>query len=189
MEPLRRIESAAMALPRANVDTDQIVPARYLKKPRSDNFGDYLFKDLRNDPNFVLNRPEHCSARILVAGANFGCGSSREHAVWALYDWGFRTAIAPSFGDIFASNALKNGFLPVTLAAEEVERLLADLGRAPQASIAVDLEAQTVCAPSGRYSFQIAPFPRRCLLEGIDELGYTLGHMEQVTAFERQYEP
>ena len=189
MEPFLRLEAVAMPLPRANVDTDQIVPARFLKKPRSDNFGDYLFHDLRADPAFVLNQPVYKEARIVVAGRNFACGSSREHAVWALADGGFRAAIAPSFGDIFASSALKNGFLPVVLPEDVVQEILAALATTPGTRLTVDLEAQTVIAPGGTHSFEIAPFAKKCLIEGLDEIGYTLGQIERVTAFERQYQP
>ncbi len=131
MEPFVRLDAVALPIARPNVDTDQIVPARYLQKPRSDNFGDYLFRDVREDPAFVFNREAYRGARIVVAERNFACGSSREHAVWALYDHGFRAAIAPSFGDIFASNALKNGFLPIVLPAATVAQLLAQLDSAP----------------------------------------------------------
>ena len=188
IEPFIRLEAVALPLARANIDTDQIVPARYLQKPRSDNFGEYLFNDLRKDPAFPLNRAEYKDARIVVAGRNFGCGSSREHAVWALADGGFRCAIAPSFGDIFAGNALKNGFLPVALPDRIVEDLLGLLAADPGMGIGVDLEAQTVVAANNTYSFDIAPFPKRCLLEGLDEIAYTLGQIDKVAAFERQYE-
>ena len=188
IEPFIRIEAVAMPLPRANIDTDQIVPARYLQKPRSDDFGEYLFNDLRKDPAFALNDPAYKEARIVVAGRNFGCGSSREHAVWALADGGFRCAIAPSFGDIFAGNALKNGFLPVALPDRVVEDLLGMLAADPGMGITVDLQAQEVVAANNRYSFEIAPFPKRCLLEGLDEIAYTLGQIDKVAAFERHYE-
>ena len=188
MEPFVRLDAVAMPLPRANVDTDQIVPARFLKKPRSENFGAFLFHDLRADPAFVLNQPAYAGARIVVAGRNFACGSSREHAVWALWDGGFRAAIAPSFSDIFSSNALKNGFLPVVLPNEAVEQILATLANTPGTRLTVDLQAQSVIAPGGTHHFEIAPFPKRCLIEGLDEIGYTLGQIEQVAAFERQYD-
>jgi 3-isopropylmalate/(R)-2-methylmalate dehydratase small subunit len=181
-----------IALP--NFDTDQIIPARYLQKPRSDDFGRYLFRDLRfgkdgaEEPSFVLNQPPYRPARIVVAERNFGCGSSREHAVWALYDYGFRAAIAPTFGDIFASNALKNGFLPVVLPEPAVLDMIGRLRAAPGAHIAVDLESQNVVGPDGvRHAFAIDPFPKRCLLEGLDELGYTLSQLQHIEAFERRY--
>jgi 3-isopropylmalate/(R)-2-methylmalate dehydratase small subunit len=183
LEPFRRLEAVAMPLPRANVDTDQIVPARYLQKLRSANFGEFLFKDLRADPDFVLNQYESRRPRIIVADRNFGCGSSREHAVWALVDHGFRAAIAPSFGDIFHGNALKNGFLPVVLAEDAVKQIQRDA--AAGTPVVIDLENQTAAG----FHFDIAPFAKHCLLEGLDELAYTLGHLPDIEAFERNYEP
>ncbi len=185
MQALRQLESAALAIPRANVDTDQIVPARFLKRPRSEDFGEVLFHDQRH----LLGAMPRGAARIVVAGRNFGCGSSREHAVWALYDYGFRAAIAPSFGDIFRSNALKNGFLPVVLAEEVVAGMLQVLARTPGARIALDVERQTVTAPGGAvHHFDIEPFARQCLLEGQDELDYTLTQADRIAEFERAYE-
>jgi 3-isopropylmalate/(R)-2-methylmalate dehydratase small subunit len=177
MEPFRRLESTALPIARDNVDTDQIVPARFLRKPRSDNFGDYLFGDARS----LLEDPARKSAKIVLAGRNFGCGSSREAAVWALCDYGLRAAIAPSFGDIFAGNALKNGFLPVVLPEAVVAEYLQS---PPERKITIDLEAQLV---DGRHRFELNPFARRCLLEGVDELGYTLSQMDRIAAFEKQY--
>ena len=185
MEPFTRFDAVAIPLARANVDTDQIVPARYLQKPRSDNFGDYLFRDVREDPAFVFNRDAYRGARIVVAERNFGCGSSREHAVWALYDHGFRAAIAPSFGDIFASNALKNGFLPIVLAPATVADLLAQLDALPGARIVVDLPAQVVRAPDGvEHAFDVDEFAKHCLLEGLDEISYTLTLLPEIEAYE-----
>ncbi|MGF6348877.1 3-isopropylmalate dehydratase small subunit [Variovorax sp. W2I14] len=192
MEAFTRLDALAVPLARANIDTDQIVPALYLQKPRSDNFGDYLFHDVRHDAHgrrrdeFVLNAPVYADARILVAGPNFGCGSSREHAVWALYDGGFRAVIAPSFGDIFFSNALKNGLLPVRLPQAVVQRMLDDLLAAPGTRMTVDLRTQTVAGPGGRVEpFHIDPFPRQCLLEGLDEIDYTLAQHAAIDAFEQ----
>lgn len=192
MEAFTRLDAAAAPLPRINIDTDQIVPALYLQKPRSANFGDFLFCDVRRDAegalraDFPLNDPGYAGARILVAGRNFGCGSSREHAVWALVDGGFRAVIAPSFGDIFFSNALKNGLLPVRLAEELVDGLLATLQAEPGARLRIDLAAQSVTAPDGsRASFEIDPFARHCLLQGLDELDYTLTQSARIEAFER----
>jgi len=192
MTPLRHIHAVAVPLPRANIDTDQIVPARYLQKPRSANFADFLFRDLRTDTqgrprnDFALNEPACAGARIIVAGANFGCGSSREHAVWALHDAGFRVVIAPSFGDIFHANALKNGLLPVRQEQAVVDRLLQQLHQAPGALIEVDLVAQTLRGPDGeRSTFAIQPFARHCLLEGLDEIDYTLGQLGLIESFER----
>jgi len=180
MEKFQKLESLALPIPRANVDTDQIVPARYLKKPRTDNFGEYLFRDLRG----VLDEKDYAGARIVVAGRNFACGSSREQAVWALYDYGFRAAIAPSFGDIFSSNALKNGFLPVVLSEEIVFQLMKEAS--PKTKISIDLGQQTV---NGKHRFEIAPFAKKCLLEGLDEIDFTLTHAAQIADFEKRYQP
>lgn len=180
MEKFRKLESTALPIPRANVDTDQIVPARYLKKPRTDNFGEYLFRDLRQ----VLDEKSYAGARIVVAGRNFACGSSREQAVWALYDYGFRAAIAPSFGDIFSSNALKNGFLPVVLPEPVVSEILSALK--PGNTIQIDLEKQTV---NDLHRFEIAPFAKKCLLEGLDEIDFTLSHAGRIADFEKSYRP
>jgi 3-isopropylmalate/(R)-2-methylmalate dehydratase small subunit len=192
MDAIRHIDAIAAPLRRANVDTDQIVPALYLQKPRSANFGEFLFRDVRRDAqgrlrdDFALNEGAYSHARILVAGRNFGCGSSREHAVWALYDAGFRAVIAPSFGDIFCNNALKNGLLPVQLDETRVEHLLDSLCAAPGAHIRVDLVAQMVLGPDGVASFfAVEPFARHCLLEGLDELDFTLSQSERIAEFER----
>jgi 3-isopropylmalate/(R)-2-methylmalate dehydratase small subunit len=193
MEAFTRLDAVAVPLGRVNVDTDQIVPALYLQKPRSANFGEFLFRDVRHDargvprPDFPLNDPVYAGARILVAGRNFGCGSSREHAVWALHDGGFRAIIAPSFGDIFFSNALKNGLLPVRLAEPLVEGLLESLRAASGAHLCIDLAALTVTAPDGsQAAFEVDPFARHCLLEGLDELDYTLTQSARIEAFERE---
>ena len=185
MEPFLHLDAVALPIARPNVDTDQIVPARYLQKPRSDNFGDYLFRDVREDSAFVFNREAYRGARIVVAERNFGCGSSREHAVWALYDHGFRAAIAPSFGDIFASNAQKNGFLPIVLPAATVAKVLADLTAQPGARLVVDLPAQVVRASDGtEHAFEIDAFAKHCLLEGLDEISYTLTLLPAIEAYE-----
>ena len=185
MEPFVRLDAVAMPVLRPNVDTDQIVPARYLQKPRSDNFGDYLFRDVRNDPAFVLNGEPYRGARIVVAERNFGCGSSREHAVWALHDYGFRAAIAPSFGDIFAGNALKNGFLPIVLPQATVTSLLADLTLQPGARLSIDLPRQVVRDMEGReHAFEIDAFAKHCLVEGLDEISFTLTHLPAIEAYE-----
>jgi 3-isopropylmalate/(R)-2-methylmalate dehydratase small subunit len=182
MEKFKPLNCVALPIARANVDTDQIVPARYLKKPRSDNFGEYLFRDVRH----VLDEANHAGARIVVAGRNFACGSSREHAVWALYDYGFRAAIAPSFGDIFSSSALKNGFLPVVLPEAVVSQLLNSLREKPGSKISIDLQNQTV---NGMHRFEIAPFAKQCLLEGLDEIDFTLTHAAQIAEFEKRHQP
>jgi 3-isopropylmalate/(R)-2-methylmalate dehydratase small subunit len=178
----------------ANVDTDQIVPARFLQKPRSAPFGDFLFRDLRfnadgsEKADFILNQPIHREARIVVAEENFACGSSREHAVWALYDYGFRVIIAPSLGDIFSSNAAKNGLLTIVLPHPVVAGMIEAVTREPDLEIAVDLEAQTVSLPNGPvHRFEIDPYRKHLLLSGLDELGFTLGQMDKIEAFEKTY--
>ena len=193
MEAFQRLDAVAVPLGGTNIDTDQIVPARYLQKPRVNNFGDYLFLDVRRDaqgvrrPGFPLNDPIYAQARILVAGPNFGCGSSREQAVWALHDGGIRAVIAPSFGDIFYGNCLKNGLLPVVLTPEAVEVLLQLLRDAPGVHVCVDLLAQTVSAPGfGATPFPIDAFPRDCLLRGLDEIDYTLSLGAPIEAFEKR---
>jgi 3-isopropylmalate/(R)-2-methylmalate dehydratase small subunit len=195
MEAFTLLDAVAAPLPHINIDTDQIVPALYLQKPRSDDFGRYLFHDVRRDAagaprsDFVLNVPAYAQARILVAGRNFGCGSSREHAVWALHDGGFRAVIAASFGDIFYSNALKNGLLPVRLAEDTVQAMLAELASTAGVHLRVDLETQTVTRHGGEVvPFAIDPFARHCLLEGLDELAYTLSQCERIEDFERRHQ-
>ncbi len=192
MEPFRQLEAVAVPLGGINTDTDQIIPARYLQKPRANNFGDYLFRDVRHDArgtprsDFPLNDPVYAQARILVAGRNFGCGSSREQAVWSLFDGGFRAVIAPSFGDIFFSNSLKNGLLPVVLPQERVDALQDALRQSPGASVRIDLIDQTVAGPGlPPTRFPIDAFPRHCLLEGLDEIDYTLSQAAQIEAYER----
>ncbi|HEX2117324.1 MAG TPA: 3-isopropylmalate dehydratase small subunit [Alphaproteobacteria bacterium] len=194
MKPFEALDSVAVPLAQSNVDTDQILPARYLQKPRADDFGAYLFRDLRarmrgsNEPPFVLDQDPYRNGRILVAQRNFGCGSSREHAVWALYDHGFRAVIAPSFGDIFASNALKNGLLPIVLPEAAVAALLKILRATPGARVIVDLATQTVVAPGGTvHEFSVDPFAKHCLMNGLDELDYTLSQVQQIVDFERRY--
>lgn len=193
MERFRPLDAVAVPLPQANIDTDQITPARFLHRPRDDNHGEYLFRDLRLRPDgteietFPLNRAEWRGARIVLAGRNFACGSSRENAVWALHDAGIRACIAPSFGDIFRSNSLKNGLLPVVLPAEAVAAMIEQVTADPGARVQVDLEAQTVTAPDGSvHAFEIDPFAKRCMLEGLDELGFTLDHEDEIAAFERR---
>jgi 3-isopropylmalate/(R)-2-methylmalate dehydratase small subunit len=195
MEPFKPLDAVAAPLAVANVDTDQIIPARFLWRKRGDGWGHLLFHDLRLDdaglprPQFVLNHPQYRAARILVADHNFACGSSREHAVWALYDYGIRSVIAPSFGDIFFNNCLQNGLLPVRLPTEAVEGLFAALQHSPGAHLGVDLEAQCVSGVDGvMHAFEIDPFRKQCLLEGTDEVLFTLGLTEQIEAFETAYE-
>jgi 3-isopropylmalate/(R)-2-methylmalate dehydratase small subunit len=183
-----KIRSRTVVLPANDIDTDQIIPARFLTTTQSDGFGHALFADWRFDaagrarPGFVLNRPESVGCDILVAGNNFGCGSSREHAAWALRDFGIRAIVSPSFADIFRSNALKNGLLPV-IADEHVHRWLLSH---PGAEVAIDLEETTMTLPDGRcVKFPIDAFARFCLLQGTDELGYLLAQATAITAFER----
>ena len=186
MEPFQRLEAIGLPIDRQNVDTDQIVPARFLKKPRENNFGEYLFHDLRADPKFILNHPGYAGAQVVVAARNFACGSSREHAVWALYDYGIRAVISSAFSDIFQSNAVRNGMLPVVLPERVIEEMLAELAATPGASVAIDLEAQTVTSPRGEiHYFDIDPFSRHCLREGLDEVAYTLSLEDRIAAFEK----
>jgi 3-isopropylmalate/(R)-2-methylmalate dehydratase small subunit len=195
VEPFSRLTAVAAPIDWANVDTDRIIPARFLRKPQGPELAAYLFHDVRFDaqgaprPEFVLNQPAYRDARILVAAPNFACGSSREAAVWTLMAAGIRAVIAPSFGDIFASNAVKNGLLPVVLPPPVVAGILERLHAAPGSRMAVDLHAQTVGGADGAtHGFSIDPFPRYCLLNGLDELGYTLGFAAQIADFERRYE-
>jgi 3-isopropylmalate/(R)-2-methylmalate dehydratase small subunit len=194
-KPFEPLDAVALPVAHPNFDTDQILPARYLQKPRSDDFGQYLFRDLRfrkdgsEEPDFLLNQVPYRQAKIVVAARNFACGSSREHAVWALHDYGIRAVIAPSFGDIFVSNALKNGLLPIVLPESVVADIIAALHAGPGRRIEVDLEPQTVTAPDGaRHAFEIDPFSRHCLLQGIDELDYTLGRLDEIVAFELRHD-
>ena len=171
-----------------NVDTDQIIPARFLKFPRKDGYGKFLFHDLAEDPDFVLNREPYREARILVANRNFGCGSSREGAAYAFYDRGFRSVIAPSFGDIFYSNCLKNGIVPVRLPEDVCGQLRKLLTDSPGSRLTVDLVGQEVRTPQGEvHRFEVDGFYREMLLKGVDELGLTLALLPQIEAFERGY--
>jgi 3-isopropylmalate/(R)-2-methylmalate dehydratase small subunit len=194
MEPFTRLDAVAAPMPVPNVDTDQIIPARFLRKSRKDGYGQYLFCDLRFDsdgkekPGFVLNEAPYRGARILVADKNFGCGSSREHAVYALWDYGFRAVIAPSFGDIFFGNSFKNGFLPIVLPAEATAALRGAIRRQLGARMIVDLENQQVVDPDGRsHRFEIDAYRKHCLLNGIDELDFTLARQAAIEAFERSH--
>jgi len=191
MQPFERITSHVVALPNDDVDTDQIIPARYLKITDRANLGDALFADWRYDangapkPDFVLNRPESQGARVLIAGRNFGCGSSREHAPWALVAWGFRAVISTAFADIFRSNAIGNALLPIVLDPAAHARLLAQVTADPSAQVSIDLAAQSVTFPDGEVqSFPIDPFDRYCLLQGVDRLGFLLDLDADITRFE-----
>jgi 3-isopropylmalate/(R)-2-methylmalate dehydratase small subunit len=186
--------SPIMPLPINNIDTDQIIPARFLKTTDKAGMGENLFADWRYtadgspNPDFALNKPQYQRAHILLAGDNFGCGSSREHAPWALLGAGFRAVISTSFADIFYNNALKNGLLAVALDRSAHQELFDLLSIDPQAEISVDLASQTVSTPAGRtYRFQIDNFARTCLLNGVDQLGYLLGFEKQIENYERTY--
>jgi 3-isopropylmalate/(R)-2-methylmalate dehydratase small subunit len=173
-------------LDRANVDTDQIIPKQFLSSIKRTGFGEGLFVEWRKDPQFVLNQPRYKGATILLARKNFGCGSSREHAPWALMDWGFRCVIAPSFADIFFTNSFKNGFLPVVLREGQVDALFHDCAAFPGLRLVIDLEQQTVSTPDPQktFHFEIEPFRKYCLLNGLDEIGLTLRHADKIRAFE-----
>jgi 3-isopropylmalate/(R)-2-methylmalate dehydratase small subunit len=187
-----RIHAGRVAvLDRPNVDTDQIIPKQFLKRVERTGFGQFLFYDWRflaNDqpnPDFPLNDPRYCAASIFIAGKNFGCGSSREHAPWALADYGFRAIIAPSFADIFANNCMKNGLLPVTLTDAEVAELMRRARETDNYEVAVDLENKIVTDANGfSATFQIAAFQRYCLLEGLDDVGLTLKHVAEIGSYE-----
>jgi 3-isopropylmalate/(R)-2-methylmalate dehydratase small subunit len=187
------LNTVGVPLDRGNVDTDAIIPARYLKTLKRTGLGGGLFFAWRYDaegaelPDFPLNRPSFRGGAVLVAGENFGCGSSREHAVWALADFGFRAVIAPSFSDIFHNNCLKNGVLPVTLPAAEVRSLIDALLASPGGKVGVDLPAQTVTGPNGDvHRFAIDPFAKKCLLEGLDEIALTLMDAAEIARYERE---
>ena len=199
MQKFEKLEAVAAPLDMANVDTDQIIPARFLWRPRADGYGLLLFNDLRTSedgtakPDFVLNRPAYKVANILVADRNFGCGSSREHAVWALMDAGIRVVIAPSFGDIFFNNSFKNGLLPVVLPQTRCAELRAALARNPGAKLVVDLEAQSVSGPLGAGegygtdAIDIDPFRKQLLLSGMDDITFTLNQADAIAVFEQRY--
>jgi len=190
MRPFRREEGVLIPLDRADVDTDQIIPKQFLKRIERTGYGEFLFNDWRKDsdgvvnPDFVFNQPAYADGTVLVAGRNFGCGSSREHAVWALADRGIRAVISESFADIFRTNALGSGLLPVTLPEHEVRALLDLAAEQPGIPVTVDLESQTVACGDLRFAFRIDSFERRRLLEGLDDIGLTLEHEPQITAFE-----
>lgn len=193
MQPFRKHTGLVAPLDRANVDTDQIIPKQFLKRIERTGFGQFVFYDWRfngdGSPNteFVLNNPRHKSATILVAGKNFGCGSSREHAPWALADYGFRAIIAPTFADIFHNNSLKNGLLLVKLSETEVSELLKRATEHPGYQVTVDLEQCRVTDSIGFVApFELDAFRRRCLLEGLDDIGLTLRFEQQITDYEQQ---
>ncbi len=192
MQPFRRLEGIAAPLPMVNVDTDKIIPAHWLKTIKRTGLGVGLFETLRyredgsENPDFVLNREPWRRARILIAGENFGCGSSREHAPWALLDFGIRCVIAPSFADIFFNNCFKNGILPIVLPRETVDALMAEAETSPEPVFTIDLERQLILRPSGNapVRFEVDPFKRHCLLEGLDDIGLTLKKADKIEAYE-----
>ena len=192
MAQFTTLTSRVVPLPANDVDTDQIIPARFLKATDKLDMGSHLFADWRYNadgsprPDFVINKPESQGAQILLAGDNFGCGSSREHAPWALTGFGFRAVISTSFADIFRNNALKNGLLPIVVDPETHQMLFDLLEEVPNAQVVVDLASQTVTLPTGQsVSFPIDGFSKTCLLKGADELGYLLGFEDQISAFEQ----
>ncbi len=191
MEPFKTFTGRIAALPINDIDTDQIIPARFLKTTDKEGLGKACFNDWRYNadgspkPDFALNRPEHQGAEVLVAGSNFGCGSSREHAPWALLGAGFRAVVSTDFADIFRNNALKNGLLPVAVDAGTQQQLISLAQEAPTTAVTVDLETQTLMLPDGRrVGFPIDPFSKYCLLNGVDQLGFLLSLDEQIAAFE-----
>jgi 3-isopropylmalate/(R)-2-methylmalate dehydratase small subunit len=191
MKKFTTFESRLVPLPVDNIDTDQIIPARFLKTISKDGLGDQLFNDWRYDatgapkPDFILNKPGVKGAEILLAGDNFGCGSSREHAPWALLQFGFRAVISTSFADIFQQNSLKNSFLPVVVPRDVQAELFALVAKDPNAKVQVDLAAQKLTLPGGRQiDFPVDPFSKQCLLEGVDELGYILAQESAIAAYE-----
>ncbi len=192
MEKFDKLTGVAAPLPMINCDTDKIIPARFLKTLTRTGLGTSLFDSMRYDPktreeipDFVLNKPAWRNAEILVAGENFGCGSSREHAPWALLDFGIRCVVAPSFADIFYNNSFKNGILLIKLPQADVDKLMDDAERGANATISIDLEAQEIKGPDGgTIKFELDPFKKHCLLNGLDDIGLTLGKVDKIDAFE-----
>ena len=199
MDKFTKLTAVAAPLPMINVDTDRIIPKQFLKTIKRTGLSKGLFYDLRHDedgtpkPGFVLDQPAYKDAKILVAGENFGCGSSREHAPWALLDAGIRCVIAPSFGDIFYNNCFKNGILPIVLPQEQVDLLMDDAKRGANAIVTVDLEKQEITGPDGgTVHFDVDPFRKHCLINGLDDIGLTLQKADKIDAYEarqRQGEP
>ena len=185
MEPVKKVEGKALPLGWDDVDTDQIVPSDALKRIERTGFGQFLFSGWREDPDFVLNKPEHEDAVVLLAGKNFGSGSSREHAPWAIQDYGFGAVVAPSFADIFKNNCAKIGLLAVELPEASVKKLLDTVRENPEAEISVDLEGRVVKAPGFEEPFAFDNFARYRLLNGLDDIGLTLTHEDELEAFER----
>ena len=191
MDKFNKLSGIAAPLPLINVDTDMIIPKQFLKTIKRSGLGVNLFDEMRYDddrneiPDFVLNKPQYRDAEILVAGDNFGCGSSREHAPWALLDFGIRCVIAPSYADIFFSNCFKNGILPIVLPQEQVDILMKDAEKGSNARIEVDLEAQTITSSDGEvFTFDVDPFKKHCLMNGLDDIGLTLEKKTSIESFE-----
>jgi len=184
MDPVRSVAGRALPLARADVDTDQIIPSHWLKRLERTGYGPGLFEAWRKDPAFVLNDPRYQGAQVLLAGANFGSGSSREHAVWALLDAGFMAVIAPSFADIFRNNALRNGLVPVVVDGNTVAKLVDAARRDPATIVEIDVESATVQAPGIRATFALDDFSRTRLIEGLDDIAVTLRHEPEITGFE-----
>ena len=184
MEPITSVEGTALPVDRSDVDTDQIIPAEYLKRIERTGFGPFLFAEWRKDPDFVINDPRYAGASILLAGANFGCGSSREHAPWAIEDAGFRAVIASSFADIFRNNCTKIGLLPVELREESVRALMDAVLDEPATRVVVDLDQRVVRAPGIDEVFDMEDFTRWRLMEGLDDIGLSLRNEEKITAYE-----
>lgn len=195
MDKFDTLTSVAAPMNMINVDTDMVIPKQYLKTIARTGLGKHLFAEMRYDdqgnenPDFVLNQPAYRNSEILVADENFGCGSSREHAPWALLDFGIKCVIAPSFADIFYNNCFKNGILPITLPKEDWEKVMDDAERGANATLTVDLEAQTITGPDGgSVSFEIDPFKKKCLLEGLDDVGLTMINEDKIDGFEGERE-
>ncbi len=193
MQKFTTLTGIAAVLPMINVDTDMIIPKQYLKTIKRTGLGKGLFAELRYDeagatlPEFVLNKKPYSEAKILITGENFGCGSSREHAPWALLDFGIRCLIAPSFADIFYNNCFKNGILPITLPQAEIDKLIDDAGRGANATLSIDLAAQEIRGPDGGViRFEIDPFRKRCLMQGLDDIGLTLEKEGAIDQFEQR---
>jgi 3-isopropylmalate/(R)-2-methylmalate dehydratase small subunit len=193
MDKFTGLTGVAAPLPMINVDTDMIIPKQFLKTIKRTGLGKHLFHEMRYDengnenPDFVLNKPAYRNASILIAGDNFGCGSSREHAPWALLDFGIRCVIAPSFADIFYNNCFKNGILPIRLPQEDIDKLLDDASRGANATLTVDLESQTITGPDGGdITFEIDPFRKKCLLEGLDDIGLTMERADRIASYEER---
>jgi 3-isopropylmalate/(R)-2-methylmalate dehydratase small subunit len=194
MQPFIKHTGLVAPMDRVNVDTDQMVPKQFIKLSTRDGFGRFLFYDWRYlqgeqpNPEFILNHPRYEGASVLIARANFGCGSSREHAPWAILDYGFRAILAPSYADIFYNNCFKNGILPVTLASGQIDELFNRTGKNEGYRLSVDLEEQTVTDnQSLRFSFEIDPFRKECLLKGLDDIGLSLVHEAEISAFEKKH--